>query len=815
MRSRVVLTPLRFPIAVMAYWSNKVMGLERRVRARGKITCNFIWLKEFRDAKAYVFLLCFLFLVPSCERKTGTEPSQGETPGVTSTEIFIGSSLALGGHASYLGTQTLRGALSYINYVNEQGGVHGRKIRIIAYDDGYDPPRCLANTQKLITEDRAFALFCYVGTPTTVKIIPLVTEAKIPLVGMFTGANALREPFNRYLINVRASYYQETGAAVKHFVEDLGIRKVAVFYQYDAYGFDGLKGTELALKDYGLAPVARGSYIRGTLDIEDGLEKIIDSNAEAVVMIGTYDPCAKFIRSARARGFDPIFYNVSFVGADELARKLGKEGEGVIVTQVVPSFDAPESQTLLLGAMEYSNLLKKYYPEDKPNFVGLEGYINARVLVEGLTRAGRDLTRERFIDAIESIQNLSLEIANPLSFSPTDHQGLERVYFTRIQNGKFAFITDWEKIRKERAVSGVTSTQILFGSSLALSGHASYLGTQTLHGALSYINHVNEQGGIHGRKIKIIAYDDGYDPPKCVKNTLKLIDEDKVFGLFCYAGTPTSVQIIPVVQKAQIPLLGLFTGARILREPVKRYIINVRASYYEETAAAVKHFVEDLHLRKVAVFYQNDAYGLDGLTGAELALRKYDLKPVATGNYIRGTMDLESGLEKIVASRAEAVVMIGTYDPCAKFIRLAREKGFNPIFHNVSFVGADELARKLGKHGEGVLISQVVPPPEERILLPAAQDYGRLLAKYFPEDVPNFVGFEGFINARILIEGLRRSGRDVTREEFIDAIESLERYFVGIGAEVDFGPDDHQGLDQVYFTVIKNGKLVLLTDYGN
>jgi len=760
-------------------------------------------------------LICLLFLLHCCERRGDIESHPREAPGVTDTEILIGSSLALGGHASYLGTETLRGALSYINHVNEQGGVHGRKIKIIAYDDGYDPPRCLTNTQKLIIEDKVFALSCYVGTPTTVKIIPLVTEAKIPLVGMFTGANALREPFNRYLINVRASYYQETGAAVKHFIEDLGIKKVAVFYQYDAYGFDGLKGTELALKDYGLVPVARGSYIRGTLDIEDGLDKIVESGAEAVVMIGTYDPCAKFIRAAKARGFDPIFYNVSFVGADELARRLGKEGEGVIVTQVVPSFDAPESQTLLLGALEYSDLLKKYYPEAKPNFVGLEGYINARVLVEGLRRAGRDLTREHFIDAIETIENYSLEIANPLSFSPTDHQGLERVYFTRIDKGRFVFITDWETIRKEWAVPGVTSSQILFGSSLALGGHASYLGTQTLHGALSYINHVNEQGGIHGRKIKVIAHDDGYDPPRCVANTLRLIEEDKVFGLFCYVGTPTSVEIISVVEKAKIPLLGLFTGAHVLREPLKRYILNVRASYYEETAAAVRQFVEVLDLRKVAVFYQNDAYGLDGLTGARLALKKYGLTPVATGSYVRGTLKVEDGLNEIMASGAEAVVMIGTYDPCAKFIRLAREKGFNPIFHNVSFVGGDELARKLGKHGDGVLITQVVPPPEERILVPAAKDYARLLKRYFPADVPNFVGFEGFINARILVEGLRRAGRDVTREEFIDAIESLERYFVGIGAEVNFGPEDHQGLDQVYFTRIKNGKLILLTDWGN
>jgi branched-chain amino acid transport system substrate-binding protein len=378
-------------------------------------------------------------MVMACS-KTHEDPlSTTLSPGITNDQVLIGSSLALGGHAGYLGTQTLHGALAYIQYVNDQGGIHGRKIHVIAYDDGYDPPRCVTNTQKLIVQDKVFALFCYVGTPTTVKILPLVDEARIPVVGMFTGANALREPHNRYVINVRASYYQETGAAVKHLVEEMKLEKIAVFYQYDAYGFDGLKGTEIALRPYGLVPVATGTYIRGTLDVEEGLRKIMAANAEAVVMIGTYEPCAKFIHLAREKGFAPVFYNVSFVGADELARLLGHVDEKIVVTQVVPPPEVSESNQKLWGAREYVELLNRYYPMDRPNFVSLEGYINAKVLVEGLKRAGRNLNRETFIDAIESIQKLDLGIANLLSFSPTDHQGLERVYFTYLLDGKFVW----------------------------------------------------------------------------------------------------------------------------------------------------------------------------------------------------------------------------------------------------------------------------------------------------------------------------------------------------------------------------------------
>ncbi|WP_300460440.1 ABC transporter substrate-binding protein [Desulfobacula sp.] len=387
-----------------------------------------------------VFILSIFFY--SCEDSTDTRITNSRTLGISSDMILIGSSLALGGHAGYLGTQTLHGALAYLNYVNDTGGIHGRKIRLVAYDDGYDPPRCVANTQRLIVQDKVFCLFGYVGTPTTVKIIPLVEDAKIPILGMFTGANALREPLKRYMINVRASYYQETGAAVKHLVEEIKLSKIAVFYQYDVYGFDGLKGTEIALKPYGLVPVATSSYIRGTLDVEEGLEKIMTKGAQAVVMIGTYEPCAKFIRLARLKGFSSVFYNVSFVGADELARILGQIDEQIIVTQVVPPPEASNIDKDLWGAREYIDLLKKYYPGDDPNFVSLEGYINAKVFVEGLKRAGRDLDREKFIDAIETIRQLDLGIANPLSFNSRDHQGLERVYFTYLKNGKFVWLDD-------------------------------------------------------------------------------------------------------------------------------------------------------------------------------------------------------------------------------------------------------------------------------------------------------------------------------------------------------------------------------------
>lgn len=369
---------------------------------------------------------------------------------VDDTEVVFGSSLALKGHAGYLGRETLKGAMCYLNHVNETGGIHGRQIRVITRDDSYDPPKCLSNTQQFIIEEKVFGLFCYVGTPTTVKILPLVEEAKIPLLGMFTGANALREPFSPYIINVRASYYQETGIAVNHMVNDLKLKRIAVFYQYDAFGFDGLTGTELALKRYHLEPVARGSYVRGTDDILEGLEKIMESNAEAVVMIGTSDPCANFIQKALQKNFSPIFYMVSFVGARELSKNFAESDTSdvnILMSQVVPPPVTPGGETAS-SASEFASLLDRYFPGEEPNFVGFEGYINAKVLAEGLERAGKDLSRETFLAAINSMDDFSVGPGVRLSFSPKDHQGMDTIYFTKLKQGRFELMPDWMELKQ-------------------------------------------------------------------------------------------------------------------------------------------------------------------------------------------------------------------------------------------------------------------------------------------------------------------------------------------------------------------------------
>jgi len=195
-----------------------------------------------------------------------------------------------------------------------------------------------------------------------------------------------------------------------------------------------------------MAPVARGSYARGTLDVEEGLARIAESDAQAVVIIGSSSPSAKFIQLAREKNPELVFYAVSFVGAEEIARMLGPDERAkVLVSQVMPPPDLPETRGLLSGVQQYDDLLRASYPGHRPTSVGLEGFINAKVLVEGLRRAGPDLTRERFLSAIEDIRDFSLGLANTLTYGPGDHRGLQRVYFTKLDAGRFVLVTDWSQ----------------------------------------------------------------------------------------------------------------------------------------------------------------------------------------------------------------------------------------------------------------------------------------------------------------------------------------------------------------------------------
>lgn len=328
--------------------------------------------------------------------------------------IVVGQSAAFSGPAAQLGIQMNRGAKIYFDALNASGGVNGHTVELRTLDDGYEPDRCKANTDKFI-KDNVFALFGYVGTPTCLSALPLVNENRALFFGPFTGAESLREPFSKNIFHVRASYFDETALIVKQ-LTSLNLNKIAVFYQNDAYGKAGLDGVTRALKPLNLAPVATGTVERNTVAVSQAVKDIVAAQPDAVVQIGAYKSCAAFIREARKAGYGGTFYNVSFVGTQALADELGKDARGIMISQVMPF---PFSTTTAISR-EFIDAVSKAGGDASANYSSMEGYVAAKVFTEGLRRAGKAPSRETFIAAMETIQGTNFGGFN-VDFGSKDH----------------------------------------------------------------------------------------------------------------------------------------------------------------------------------------------------------------------------------------------------------------------------------------------------------------------------------------------------------------------------------------------------------
>ena len=325
------------------------------------------------------FCLVFIFIAGEAA------PAHGQsTPGVSDSEIAIGSCSALEGPSHFLGVETVTGAKAYFSLINDEGGVNGRKLKLISADDSYDPAKTQACFDHLMSE-KVFALGFFVGTPTAVKYVPMADGAKIPLVGLFTGAQTLYVPLRHWIVNVRASYFDETREQVNGLWKTLGYKKIGVIYPEDAFGTTVLEGVKGALKEHGAEPSVVASYERQTAQVGGAIDTVRAANPDAVVVVGPANTVAPILKQAHAKGWKPLFLTVSFVGTDELISEAGPDAEGMVITQVVPPYYMTEFKSVAL----YRRALGKYFPSEQPNFVSLEGFVDAMVLVEGLKRAGR------------------------------------------------------------------------------------------------------------------------------------------------------------------------------------------------------------------------------------------------------------------------------------------------------------------------------------------------------------------------------------------------------------------------------------------
>ena len=350
------------------------------------------------------------------------------------------------------------------------------------------------------------------------------------------------------------------------------------------------------------------------------------------------------------------------------------------------------------------------------------------------------------------------------------------------------------------AEDGVSAKTILFGQVAAFTGPAQDLGQGMRQGILAAFDEANRNGGVAGRTLELKGRDDGYEPEKTVVATKQILDEDKVFTMIGAVGTPTSKASQPLATDAKVPFIGPFTGAEFLRDPFNRYVVNIRASYFQETEAWIEHLTKDLGITRIAILYQDDAFGLAGLEGVQRALAKRKMALVATGSFKRNTTAVKSALLDIMKGNPEAVVTVGPYKPVAEFIKLAHQVKINPVFVAISFVGSDSLAQELGNDGAGVIISQVVPFPWDASL-PVVASYQKALVADDAKAKPGFVSLEGYLAGRLVVEALKRVDGEPTREKLLDAIYSAP-FDLG-GLTLSYGPGKNQGSNKVFFTILQ------------
>lgn len=349
--------------------------------------------------------------------------------------------------------------------------------------------------------------------------------------------------------------------------------------------------------------------------------------------------------------------------------------------------------------------------------------------------------------------------------------------------------------------AGVSDDAILFGQAAALEGPSSALGQRMRQGIVAAFTEINAKGGVHGRKLQLISRDDGYDPDRSVAQTLRLIESDRVFALIGAVGTPTAMATIPITSARNVPFIGPFSGAEFLRDLELPNVVNIRASYGAEAEAWIKHLTEDRKFTRIGIFYQDDSFGRDGLAGVKRALAKRGLELAAEGTFERNTRAVAQAWRMIKRADPEAIVMVGTYGPCAEFIKLAHRSGAHPTFVNISFVGANALAAELGPEGAGVIVSQVVPSPWDRSLKLVA-DYQAAQTAFDPTLAPDFVSLEGYLSGRLAAAALEKAGPNPTRAGLLRTINDVGRFDIS-GTTVTVGMRMLDTPPKVFLTVIQ------------
>lgn len=388
-------------------------------------------MMQLRNKKLFATLIAVCLVTVLLPKSRAAVGASGEA-GISDHEILLGTCGAISGPAGGLGTQQMVGIDAYMRSINDAGGIFGRKIKVKIYDDGYDEKKAPIAFSKFV-DDKCFAGLGFIGSMTTKEYLPLLEKNQIPVVGFMTGAEFIQQPFHKYAFAVRAAYTEEMAAQIDRIWRDLGPQKVAVIHQTQTGGSPIERATEAALKKYGAKPVAVAAFPHNTVDVDGAINAVQKARPDIVVLTGPYTPLAAIVKRSHAAGWNPLFMTSSMVGTEEFVQAAGKDAEGMLISQILPPYNRDDLPTVVL----YKQLLKKYYPHEKPNFISFEGFVDAMVMAEGLKLAGKDLTRSKLVAALETIHDKDVGLGPnlKLSYGPRRHQGFDGVYTTQVKDG--------------------------------------------------------------------------------------------------------------------------------------------------------------------------------------------------------------------------------------------------------------------------------------------------------------------------------------------------------------------------------------------
>lgn len=747
-------------------------------------------------------------------------------PGVTDETIKIGTSIVKSGRVQVLGMAMDNGAKIYFDKINSEGGINGRKIELVTYDDAYDTTRAIENTKKLVNEDNVFLLFNYLGTQIGLSIEPMLKSLEIPMLNVMSGSTLLRQKVNEYLFFTSATYENQIKGITSYFVEELGLKKIAILYPNDPTGAEFLRGATEELNEYGIEPFAVTSIETELkeLPLEDVMKGLYKNGTPDAIMIGSSLESEKIIAEAYERDKD-IYFFIPYGNAPRelLLRALGEESSAlnrVFQTQTYPSLTDNIEITRSLKSnkedYEYSGELPQMY-----NVYGLEyeliGYINAVVMVETLKKMGDNLTRENFIKTLQNTEENIMGLN--FKYSEEDRNGLKDIFIKRIDTSVDPFhyvsidydfgLKSEQKGSFESAVEqGVTKSTITLGTSLPLTGRVSVLGHALNNGAKMCFDWINEKGGVKGRKIEIKTYDDGYDTARAIENTQKLVNEDHVFTLFNYFGTQIGLSIEPMLENMKMPILNIMTGSTALRSLQNRYLFFTASTYESQIKSITSYFIEDLGLKKISVLYPNNPTGAEFLRGISEELKDHGLEVFSAVSQepIRKVEDIpvDKISEQLLAKGLPDAVMFGTSFGVEQIITIISEKS-KDMYYYVPYgnITRFQLIMNLKDDADAlnrIFQTQAYPSYDEELAL--IDLFESIRSRYdYPDDLPKDyhkygVEYEliGFINAMVFIEAVKDIEGSITRENFIKTLETMDKNIEGL--QFKYTPTNRNGLQE-------------------